>query len=100
MVSGCQIGARPTPRCRTPAQNGDIPMKPMQKLAAAGALAGVSVLGGAIGASVLGTAGAATSSTTTPAAATAPASQRSMPAHGSAAHEDTEKAVTGDAATK
>ncbi len=72
-------------------------MKRMQKLAVAGALAGVSVLGGAIGASVLGTAGAATSSTSTPAA---PSSQASIPAHGSAQHEDAEKAVTSDAATK
>jgi len=77
-------------------------MKPMNKLAVAGALAGLSVAGGAIGATMFGSAGAATSTTTAPSStgsSTSP-SRQSFPAHGSAAHEDAEKPVTGDAATK
>jgi hypothetical protein len=54
-------------------------------------VAAVAVGGAAIGS-------AATSSTTT--TNTTPTVTPSMPAHGSAAHEDAEKAVTGDAATK
>lgn len=62
------------------------------------ALAGAAVGGAAL-------AGAATShtgTTTTPAVPgqPPPAGLRTMPAHGSAAHEDAEKAVTGAAAAK
>ena len=61
------------------------------------ALAGAAVGGAAV-------AGAATShsSTTTPprAAGQPPPAMRNMPAPGTAAHEDAEKPVTGDAATK
>jgi hypothetical protein len=62
-----------------------------------------AVAGAAVGGAAL--AGAATSnsgSTTTPPATRgqAPPGMRNMPAPGTAAHEDAEKAVTGDAATK
>ena len=77
-------------------------MKPLNKFAVAGALAGLSVAGGAIGATMFGSAGAVTSTTTAPSStgSSTPPSPRSFPAHGSAAHEDAEKPVTGDAATK
>jgi hypothetical protein len=76
-------------------------MNPMYKLAFGGALAAATITGGAIGASFLGTAGAATSSSTsTSAPATATRPQAPFPAHGTAAHEDQEKPVTGDAAAK
>jgi nicotinic acid phosphoribosyltransferase len=71
-------------------------MRVKKMLAAAVVVASLSIGGAAI-------AGAATSTstTTTTSSATAPtASQTAMPAHGTAAHEDAEKAVTGDAATK
>src|SRR5579862_355454 len=79
-------------------------MKPMEKLAVAGALVGLSVAGGAVGATVFGSAGAATSSTSTSTGTSAGTStapvRPDMPAHGSAAHEDAEKPVTGSAATQ
>ncbi|HEY2354506.1 MAG TPA: hypothetical protein VGH79_06380 [Gaiellaceae bacterium] len=67
------------------------------------ALGVAALVGAAVGGAAL--AGAATSHTvtsTTPSGAgrPAPAAVMNMPAHGSAAHEDAEKAVTGDAATK
>jgi hypothetical protein len=77
-------------------------MNPLRKVLVGGALATAAVTGGAIGASFLGTANAATSSTT-PSSSSAPAASSappSMPAHGSAAHENAEKAVTGTAATQ
>ena len=79
-------------------------MKPMHKLAVTGGLVGISIAGGAVGATVFGSAGAATSTTTAPSnstgSSTAPPSQSSFPAHGSAAHEDAETPVTGSAATQ
>jgi hypothetical protein len=62
-----------------------------------------AVTGAAVGGAAV--AGAATShsgTTTTPAATAAhpPPGLRNMPAPGTAAHEDAEKAVTGEAATK
>jgi hypothetical protein len=75
-------------------------MKPTRKLAVAAALAGLSVAGGAVGATVFGTAGAATSTTTASSSTSNSAQQPTFPAHGSAAHEDAEKPVTGTAATQ
>ena len=83
-------------------------MNPLRKMLVGGALAVATVTGGAVGASFLGAANAATTSTTsTPSSSTsssssstATASQPAMPAHGTAAHEDAEKAVTGTAATQ
>lgn len=82
-------------------------MNPIRKIAVGGTLAAAAMTGGAIGASLLGTANAATTSSTaasssSPTVAASPtvASQPAMPAHGSAAHEDAEKAVTGAAATE
>ena len=66
-------------------------MQVKKMLAAAVVVASLSIGGAAI-------AGAATSTSTTTATATAP--RTSMPAHGTATHEDAEKAVTGDAAAK
>lgn len=63
----------------------------------------VAALGGAAvgGAAVAGAATSHSGTTSTPAAAgQPPPAVRNMPAHGSSAHEDAEKAVTGDAATK
>jgi hypothetical protein len=77
-------------------------MKMSQKVGLAAAVAAVGVTGGAIGASVIGTAGAASSTTSTAAStggSTAP-SHSTFPAHGSAAHEDSETPVTGSAATQ
>ena len=66
------------------------------------ALGLAAVAGAAVGGAAI--AGAATShsgTTTTPAThSKAPPGLRNMPAPGTAAHEDAEKAVTGDAATK
>jgi hypothetical protein len=83
-------------------------MNPLRKVLAGGALAAATITGGAIGASFLGTANAATTAATSTASsgsssssnATATPSQPAMPAHGSAAHENAEKAVTGTAATQ
>ena len=66
---------------------------------------GVAALGGAAvgGAAVAGaaTSQSGTTASTPPAAAShPPPGARNMPAHGTAAHEDAEKAVSGDAATK
>jgi hypothetical protein len=67
---------------------------------------GVAALSGAAvgGAAVAGAANSNSGTTTTPPIATAgqqpPAPLQNMPAHGSAAHEDAEKAVTGDDAAK
>ena len=77
-------------------------MKQSRKIVLGAAIAAVSITGGAVGATVFGTAGAATS-TTTAAASTGSSTalaDPSFPAHGSAAHEDAEKAVTGTAATQ
>src|SRR5258708_1222929 len=77
-------------------------MKQSHKIGLAAVVAAASITGGAIGATVIGTAGAATSTTsgsTSTGSSTAP-SQPNFPAHGSAAHEDAEKAVTGTAATQ
>jgi hypothetical protein len=73
-------------------------MNPARKFALASALVGAAVVGGAVGANVVGTAGAQTSSSSS-SSTTAPA-PTNMPAHGSADHENAEKAVTGDAASK
>jgi len=51
------------------------------------------------GSAIAGAATSGTTTTTTTVAQTPPASD-SFPPHGSAAHEDAEKAVTGDAASK
>jgi len=76
-------------------------MKPLQKVLLSGALVGASIAGGAVGASMLGSANAQTSTTSSSSTgASSNESQSSMPEHGSAAHEDAEKAVTGDNATK
>ena len=76
-------------------------MKPLQKVLVSGALVGASIAGGVVGASVFGTAGAQTSSTSNSSSDTSSSgSQPSFPEHGTAAHEDAEKPVTGDAATK
>jgi tetrahydromethanopterin S-methyltransferase subunit E len=58
---------------------------------------GVAALSGAAvgGAAVAGAANSNSGTTTTP-----PALPQNMPTHGSAAHEDAEKAVTGDDAAK
>jgi hypothetical protein len=66
---------------------------------------GVATLSGAAvgGAAVAGAATAHSGTTSTPAATAGqppPAVPRNMPAHGSAVHEDAEKAVTGEAAAK
>ena len=64
---------------------------------------GVAAVSGAAvgGAAVAGAATSHSGTTTTPAAtAHPPPGLKNMPAPGTAAHEDTEKAVTGDAATK
>jgi hypothetical protein len=53
----------------------------------------------AVGGAAIGSA-ATSSSTATTTTTTTTASPPSMPAHGTPAHEDAEKAVTGDAATK
>jgi hypothetical protein len=77
-------------------------MNPLRKMLVGGALAVATITGGAVGASFLGAANAATTSTSTSStsSSTATASQPAMPAHGTAAHEDGEKAVTGTAATQ
>jgi hypothetical protein len=78
-------------------------MKQSQKIGLAVAMTAASITGGAIGAAVIGTAGAATTSTSTPSTSTggsSGSSQSTFPAHGSASHEDAEKAVTGTNATK
>ncbi len=64
---------------------------------------GVAALSGAAvgGAAVAGAATSHSATTSTPAAtAGQPPAPRNMPAPGTAAHEDAEKAVTGEAATK
>ena len=65
---------------------------------------GVAALGGAAvgGAAVAGAATSNSGATTMPAIATGkpPPGLRNMPAPGTASHEDSEKAVTGDAADK
>jgi hypothetical protein len=90
-------------------QRKDAPsMNPLRKVLVGGGLAVATLAGGAIGASFLGTANAATTAATTTSSsgssssssATAIPSQSAMPAHGSAAHENAEKAVTGTAATQ
>ena len=75
-------------------------MKQSHKIGIAAAIAAVSMTGGAIGATVFGTAGAATSSASPSTGGSTAPSQPSFPAHGSPAHEDAEKPVTGTAATQ
>ena len=75
-------------------------MNPFRKIVAGGAIVAAAVAGGALGANLLGTANAQTSTTTAPSSSSAPQSQPSFPAHGSAEHEAAEKTVTGDAASK
>ena len=58
-------------------------------------LTALAVGGSAIAAAATGSGGSTTTTTTAP-----PTAPSSMPAHGTAAHEDAEKPVTGDAATK
>jgi len=75
-------------------------VNPMQKVILSSALVGATLAGGAIGATVVGTAGAQTSSNSSSSSTAAAATQPpNMPEHGTTAHEDAEKAVTGDAAT-
>ena len=75
-------------------------MNPLQKIAVTGALVGATIVGGAVDASMFGAAGAQTSSTApTASSSTAATTLANMPRHGTAAHEDAEKTVTGDAAT-
>jgi len=62
------------------------------------ATAGVVVAAAAAGGAAIGN--AASTSSATPKNTTTTAQPPSIPAHGSAAHEDAEKPVTGDAATK
>jgi hypothetical protein len=60
---------------------------------------GTAVIAGAVGGgAVIGNAASSKSTTTTTVPTSAPAP--SFPAHGTAAHEDAEKPVTGDAASK
>jgi hypothetical protein len=82
-------------------------MNPIRRGVMTAAIAGSLLAGGAVGATVFGAAssGAATTTTTgtgsppeTPGAQGAP--HFNGPAHGTAAHEDAEKAVTGAAAEK
>jgi hypothetical protein len=57
----------------------------------------------AVGGAAIGSAASSSSTTTTTTTGTAPSgppAASNMPAHGTAAHEDAEKAVTGDAAAK
>ena len=63
---------------------------------------GVAALSGAAvgGAAVAGAATPNSGTTSTPTATAGQPAPRNMPAHGSAGHEDAEKAVTGDAAAK
>ena len=76
-------------------------MNPLRKVLVGGALAVATVTGGAVGASFLGSANAATTSTASSStSSSATALQPAMPAHGTAAHEDAEKAVAGTAATQ
>jgi hypothetical protein len=66
------------------------------------ALGVAAVSGAAVGGAAVAGAATSHSGTTTPAATAGqpPPALRNMPAPGTAAHEDSEKAVTGDAATK
>jgi hypothetical protein len=69
--------------------------KALLAVAAVGALAvGGSAIADAASSS------SSTSTTTTTSSSAPPAANPSFPAHGTAAHEDAEKAVTGSAATK
>ena len=70
-------------------------MPQLKRLIAGSAIFGAAIAGGA----AIGNAATSSSTTTTTTSAAAAASP-SFPAHGTAAHEDAEKAVTGDAATK
>ena len=77
-------------------------MNPLRKVFVGGALVAATIAGGAIGASVFGSANAATTSTPSSSSSSSAASpsQPAMSVHGSAAHEDAEKPVTGTAATQ
>src|SRR5690348_16936166 len=90
---------------RVPRHAKDSHMNPIRKLAIGGALAAVTITGGAVGASLFGTANAATSSTSDATSSTAAPSDATQarpafPAHGTPEHESQETAVTGDNATK
>jgi hypothetical protein len=93
------------PRMRSP-DEGTTRMNPVKKLALGGAMLAAMGAGGAVGAVLVTPAGAQTAaSSSAPNAATSStgtgsASQSTFPAHGSAAHEDAEKPVTGTTATK
>ena len=64
-------------------------------------LAGVGALAAlALGGSALAGAATSSSSSTTPQSSSTARPPANFPAHGTAAHEDAEKAVTGDAAAK
>jgi hypothetical protein len=54
----------------------------------------------AVGGAAIGSAATSSSTTTTTTTTSGPPAASNMPAHGTAAHEDAEKAVTGDAAAK
>jgi hypothetical protein len=75
-------------------------MNPVQKFTVAGALVAASVVGGAAGATMFSSASAQTSSSGSSSSAATATPPSDMPAHGTAAHEDAEKPVSGDAATK
>lgn len=70
----------------------------VKKLVAGLAALAALGLGGAAIAGAATSSGTSTTTTTQP--ATAPRGPAAFPAHGTAAHENAEKAVTGDAATK
>src|SRR4051812_34666279 len=65
----------------------------MKSLLAVAGIAGAALGGAAIAGAASSSSGAGTNATTTQ-------SRPAMPAHGTASHEDAEKPVTGDAATK
>jgi hypothetical protein len=64
------------------------------------AVAAIAVGGAAIGSAATSSSTTTTTTTTTATPSTPQLPPAHMPAHGTAAHEDAEKAVTGDAAAK
>jgi hypothetical protein len=64
------------------------------------AVAAIAVGGAAIGSAATSSSTTTTTTTTTATPSTPQSPPANMPAHGTAAHEDAEKAVTGDAAAK
>jgi hypothetical protein len=69
-------------------------------MAGAIAIAAMAAGGAAIGNAARSRTTATTPTTTTSSGSTSTSESATMPAHGGAAHEDAEKPVTGDAATK